>query len=72
MMENVNSINAYDEIEKVAFQLEHNADIKAQREIDKVRNYADGYKQAISDLLSVVKDLVEESYDKKQSDIRDA
>jgi len=58
MMENVNSINAYDEIEKVAFQLEHNADIKAQREIDKVRNYADGYKQAISDLLSVVKDFV--------------
>ena len=57
-MENVNSINAYDEIEKVAFQLEHNADIKAQREIDKVRNYADGYKQAISDLLSVVKDFV--------------
>lgn len=57
MMENVNSINAYDEIEKVAFQLEHNADIKAQREIDKVRNYADGYKQAISDLLSVVKDF---------------
>lgn len=39
MMENVNSINAYDEIEKV-------------------RNYADGYKQAISDLLSVVKDFV--------------
>lgn len=72
MMENVNSINAYDEIEKVAFQLEHNADIKAQREIDKVRNYADGYKQAISDLLSVVKDFVEESYDKKQSDIRNA
>lgn len=71
-MENVNSINAYDEIEKVAFQLEHNADIKAQREIDKVRNYADGYKQAISDLLSVVKDFVEESYDKKQSDIRNA
>ena len=58
MMENVNSINTYDEIEKVAFQLEHNADIKAQREIDKVRNYADGYKQAISDLLSVVKDFV--------------
>lgn len=58
MMENVNSINAYDEIEKVAFQLEHNADIKAQKEIDKVRNYADGYKQAISDLLSVVKDFV--------------
>lgn len=57
-MENVNSINAYDEIEKVAFQLEHNADIKAQREIDKVRSYADGYKQAISDLLSVVKDFV--------------
>lgn len=57
-MENVNSINAYDEIEKVAFQLEHNADIKAQKEIDKVRNYADGYKQAISDLLSVVKDFV--------------
>lgn len=72
MMENVNSINAYDEIEKVAFQLEHNADIKAQREIDKVRSYADGYKQAISDLLSVVKDFVEESYDKKQSDIRNA
>ena len=71
-MENVNSINAYDEIEKVAFQLEHNADIKAQREIDKVRSYADGYKQAISDLLSVVKDFVEESYDKKQSDIRNA
>ncbi len=58
MMENVNSINAYDEIEKVAFQLKHNADIKAQREIDKVKNYADGYKQAISDLLSVVKDFV--------------
>ena len=45
-------------IEKLAFQLEHNADIKAQKEIDKARNYADGYKQAISDLLKVVKDFV--------------
>lgn len=50
--------NTYENIEKVAFQLEHNADIKAQKEIDKARNYADGYKQAISDLLKAVKDFV--------------
>lgn len=57
-MENENNINTYEEIEKVAFQLEHNTDIKMQREIEKARNYADGYKQAISDLLVVVKDFV--------------
>lgn len=50
--------NTYENIEKVAFKLEQNADIKAQKEIDKARNYADGYKQAISDLLKVVKDFV--------------
>lgn len=57
-MENGNNINTYEEIERVAFQLEHNTDIKTQREIDKARNYADGYKQAISDLLVAVKDFV--------------
>lgn len=50
--------SAYENIEKVAFQLEHNTDIKMQKEIDKATNYADGYKQAISDLLKVVKDFV--------------
>lgn len=53
-----NTVNIYKEIEKVAFQLERNTDIKMQKEIDKARNYADGYKQAISDLLKVVKDFV--------------
>lgn len=57
-MENGNNINTYEKIEKVAFQLEHNTDIKTQREIDKARNYADGYRQAISDLLVAVKDFV--------------
>ncbi|MCI7792241.1 MAG: hypothetical protein MR531_15985 [Lachnospiraceae bacterium] len=55
-MENIG--NTYENIEKVAFQLEHNVDVKTQKEIDKARNYADGYKQAISDLLKVVKDEV--------------
>ena len=50
--------NTYENIEKVAFQLEHNVDIKTQKEIDKARSYADGYKQAVSDLLKVVKDFV--------------
>ena len=55
-MENIG--NTYNEIEKVAFQLEHNVDVKTQKEIDKAISYADGYKKAISDLLNVVKDFV--------------
>lgn len=58
MAENNMQNNAYENIEKVAFQLERNTDIKMQKEIDKARSYADGYKQAISDLLKVVKDSV--------------
>lgn len=50
--------DTYKNIENIAFQLEHNTDVKMQKEIDKARNYADGYKQAINDLLKVVKDFV--------------
>lgn len=50
--------NVYDRIEKNAFQLENNVSAKTAKEIEKARNYEDGYRQAISDLLKVAKDHI--------------
>ena len=50
--------NDYDRIEKIAFQLESNISAQTAREIEKARNFDNGYKQAISDLLKVAKDHI--------------
>lgn len=41
----------YDEIEEVANRLQHEAEVKCSREIEKVQEYKEGYVQGVEDLL---------------------
>lgn len=45
----------YEEIEKKANQLEHNASIKCNSEIQKAQNFLNGYQQGIEDLLKCIR-----------------
>lgn len=45
----------YEELEKTADMLQHNASIKCNNEIQKAQNYHDGYIQGVEDLLKVIR-----------------
>lgn len=50
--------NDYKRIEKIAFQLENQASIKTNMEIEKATSYKNGYSQAVMDLLKVARDHI--------------
>ena len=45
----------YEEIEKKANELEHNANIKRNSEIQKAQDFFNGYQQGIEDLLKCLR-----------------
>ena len=44
----------YEEIERKANELEHNASIKCNAEVQKAQNFYNGYQQGLRDLLRCV------------------
>ena len=45
----------YEEIEKVANNLQHNAMVKCNEEIQKTQKFYSGYQKGIEDLLSCIR-----------------
>lgn len=45
----------YEEIEQKANELEHNASIKCNTEVQKVQNFYNGYQQGIEDILKILR-----------------
>lgn len=45
----------YEEIERKANELEHNASIKCNTEVQKVQNFYNGYQQGIEDILKILR-----------------
>ena len=45
----------YEEIERKANELEHNASIKCNVEIQKAQNFYNGYQQGIEDILKILR-----------------
>lgn len=45
----------YEEIERKANELEHNASIKCNAEVQKAQNFYHGYQQGIEDMLKVLR-----------------
>ena len=44
----------YEEIERKANELEHNASIKCNAEVQKAQNFYNGYQQGIEDILKIL------------------
>ena len=45
----------YEEIERKANELEHNASIKCNAEVQKAQNFYNGYQQGIEDMLKILR-----------------
>lgn len=45
----------YEEIERKANELEHNASIKCNIEVQKAQNFYHGYQQGIEDMLKILR-----------------
>ncbi len=45
----------YEEIERKANELEHNASIKCNVEVQKAQNFYNGYQQGIEDMLKILR-----------------
>lgn len=45
----------YEEIERKADELEHNASIKCNAEVQKAQNFYSGYQQGIEDILKILR-----------------